>query len=497
MSAADAGLDEISILDILDILHRCWLKIVILALITALAGYFYAVYTYVPMYTTTAMMIVNSKSLTILGEELVTTNNPESSKRLVSTYSVIMRSDRLARLVVEDLGVDTHPNMVKASISVAPVSNTEVMSVTVRNTDPVLAADIANSLMKVAPDIIAETVDVGSVKVVDYAQVPQFTEPPKKMHNAAMGGLLGVMLGVGIAFLFQFLDNTVKNDFDIRDRLGVTLLGGVPKMKRYKGKKRKKGKDTPFIICDWVNLAFQEAYKSIRTNLFFSAGIHNAKTIIVTSALGKEGKTTVAINMAMAISQMDKSVLLFNCDLRRPSISRKLWLESYESKGLSAILNGQYDVRDCIMPLPNTGVDLLPSSSEDNPSELLGTEAMGKLLEELKEQYNYIILDTPPAHLVTDASVLSHHADGVVFVIKQGYAAMDLVSTVIEEYSKLDIKVLGCILNCIDYKKSGSYYKKHYYNRYYNDYYSRAAYNEPFSSKFNSLKKSSTFWGEE
>ncbi|MFZ7121923.1 MAG: polysaccharide biosynthesis tyrosine autokinase [Eubacteriaceae bacterium] len=418
--------DEISISEIMDVIWRHWIKIVILGMIMGVGAYIYNLCTYIPLYTADALLIINSKQIEIIGQDMFLVNDITTSKKLVDTYSVIMRSSQMASMVVEDLGLVISPELISENITVRNENGTEVIRITVKNKDPVLAADIANSLMKVAPSVIAETVEVGSIKVVDYAQIPTSPNQSKKMICVGIGFIIGIMLGVGVALLANYMDNTVKNDIDIRNKLRLTYLGGIPKI--VKNKKSKSMTDNLIIANKCVNKSFNEAYKAVRTNVIFETKTSEAKTFIITSALDKKGKTTVAINMALSISQMQKSVLLIDCDFRNPSISKKLFQKYHGEMDIHSILNGKCKAEECIKNLSDTSVDVLCCNRIiENSSEVLGSLAMEYLLNDLRSKYDYIILDTPPAHLVTDTAVLSDYVEGIVFVIKQGYVDINLI----------------------------------------------------------------------
>lgn len=451
---------SIDLREILGVLYKNRLRIIAMTLIMAFIGFLYGVNSYKPVYTANALLIVNSKQLSIVGQEKVVINDVTMSKELVSTYSVILKSNHMLNLVNDELDVKIPLDTLKNSIIVTTENDTEVLRIEVQNEDPELAAKIANSLMKVAPEVISETVEVGTIKVVDYANVPKSPSQPKTKLYTALGGFFGLFVAFGCAVLFYLLDNTVKKDKDIVEELNLTLLGSVPYYQP-KSRRKKKKQEAPVLTNRHLDKLYIEAYKSIRTNLLISAKVHSAKLILVTSSLAKEGKSTVSINLAMSLSQMEKRVLLINCDLRNPSICRKLSLDVENKCGLSDILIGNCIVEDCIVHLPDTKVDLLPSPiPSDNASDILGMEAMGKLLDCLKEKYQYIIMDTPPMHLVTDAGILAEFADGIIYVVKQHHTNKHMLKSDLNSLMRINPNLLGCIHNCVDFAKSDECYQK-------------------------------------
>lgn len=481
----DTGLNsmEEQDIDLQEMLHtmlKWWWMIALFAIVFPISAYFYTNYTYVPYYTVSATMVVNSEQLKLVGGQVVVSNDVTLSQKLVQTYSIILRSDRVMELVAQDLGLNLPPTYIRQYVSVEYAKDTEVLSVIVRNTDPELAAKICNSIMKVAPEAITSTVEVGSVNVVDYAKTPAFPDPPATVRNMLVCALLGLMLGVGIAFLIRFFDNTIKNDEDVKVRLGLIVLGCIP----HAGPKLRKGQAviiTPLSKQDksnWAGLAFVEAYKVIRTNLQFAAIVNSSRKLLISSSLNGEGKSTTTVNLAITLAQNGKSVLVIDCDLRKPSIHNLLDLPLEEGRGLASVLSGGLDAKACIIFMEETGIYVLPGGSiVPNPSELLGSENMASLLALLEPDYDYILMDTPPACLVTDAVALSKYADGVIFVVKQSYVKMDTIYLTLDNFKNVNARILGCVLNGVFYKEAGSRYKYQYHDRYFSHYYKDDALN--------------------
>jgi succinoglycan biosynthesis transport protein ExoP len=461
------GTMEEEVLDLqvmLQALLKWWWMIALLTLFFSVAAYFYTSYTYVPQYTATATMVVNSKQAKVVNGQLVEVNDVALSKKLVDTYSIILRSDRVLEMVAGDLGIYLPLSFMYHSVSVANPKDTEVITVAVRDTDPGLAASVCNSIMKVAPEAIAGTVEVGSVNVVDYAEVPTHPGPPATVRNAAVGGLLGLMLGAGLALLFRYFDNTVKNDEDIRDKLGLAVLGCIPLLR--------KGRAAVPLAGAQGNgdgrevSSYRETFKIAGTKLHYAAHVHNSRKLLITSALKGEGKTTAALNLAVSLARGGKSVLVVNCDLRKTGNPKLLGLPIEEGKGLAQVLAGELEAADAVVTVEKAGISFMPAGAVvSNPSELLGSDGMAGLLARLEKDFDYILLDTPPACLFTDAVALSCYSDGVVFVIKQSCAKLDSIYLTLEHFRNVDALILGCILNEIKEKEAGYSYKYRDYER--------------------------------
>jgi capsular exopolysaccharide synthesis family protein len=219
------------------------------------------------------------------------------------------------------------------------------------------------------------------------------------------------------------------------------------------------------LLMNGDNFFIREAYKTLRTNVTYAlADQEGCKVIAVTSSMQSEGKSFTATNLAIACAQADKKVLLIDCDLRRPKLNRLLGASA--RSGLTELLM-QPELRDkVILHEEAAGMDVIISGAiPPNPSELLGSKRMKKLLEDLRQKYEYIILDTPPVNMVTDAAVLAPLSDGVVFVVRMNYSERGAVIHAVEQLGYANAKILGMVLNEMDMEQTAGYrYQK--YRRY-------------------------------
>ncbi len=217
-----------------------------------------------------------------------------------------------------------------------------------------------------------------------------------------------------------------------------------------------------------VPFAVAEAYKSIRTNLMFLLTKQTGNVITVSGSDVSEGKSTTAVNLAIAFSQLGDKVLLIDADLRRSSIHKKTKLEN--DKGLSDVLGGFAEFKDAVKSV-NPSLDILTSGhSAPNPSELLGSARYETLINELKGEYNYIIVDTPPVNVVADALIVAPKSDGVVLVVRDKFTMSDALKKAIEAFEFANVKVLGAIMNAAG-AKNRKYYKNYKnYRKYHNSY---------------------------
>jgi capsular exopolysaccharide synthesis family protein len=221
------------------------------------------------------------------------------------------------------------------------------------------------------------------------------------------------------------------------------------------------------IINKGVPFEFIEAYKSLRTNLQFASISSNIKKILVTSSIPGEGKTTVALNLALTLAENGHKVLLIDADLRKPYIHKYLNISAKNMGGLTSLLAGITSIENSIAYLSDLGISVMISGPiPPNPTELLGSRKLENIIELLCKDYDYIILDTPPVSVVTDAAIVSRLVDGVLFVIRQGFTTYGEAIQAKENLIKVNANVIGCVYNALEGEKSNKYYhyKKYSYS---------------------------------
>lgn len=224
------------------------------------------------------------------------------------------------------------------------------------------------------------------------------------------------------------------------------------------------------ILDDKKPFQFIEAYKSLRTNLQYLTIDRQVKKIVVTSSIPGEGKTTVAINLAITLAQTGKKVLLVDCDLRKPQVHRYLHIGMGKLGGVTSLLSDKMKSEDCIVCLEDCGMYVLASGPiPPNPAELLGTQKMQSIINEFSEQFDYVIMDTPPVSAVTDAAVLSKFSDGILFVLRQNYTKIETAQLAKKNLTGVNANIIGCVFNAFKAEKSSksAYYDNKYYQYYY------------------------------
>ena len=272
---------------------------------------------------------------------------------------------------------------------------------------------------------------------------------PKKATIIGIAVALGVILGVMLAFLLEYLDNTVKNREDVENKVGVGVLGMVQLLD-------KDVKEPKRAFIENQGSEFSESIRSIRTGVLLSALDNPHKVIMVTSSIPQEGKSTISVNLAFALGQM-KKVLLLEADLRRPSIGKVLH-DDPGAPGLLDFLAGTSDLKNCIHKTESQNVFLMPSGQLlTNPLELLSSRRFSDMLEKLSETFDMVVIDSPPVVSVSDSLVLSKHVSAVAYVVKADETPYQLARSGIRRLMEFNAPVLGVILNCADLKHAQGY----------------------------------------
>ncbi|WP_353095815.1 polysaccharide biosynthesis tyrosine autokinase [Tissierella praeacuta] len=448
-------MEEISLRELFFILRKWMMLIISLFTIAVVVSGIVSYYILNPEYQTfTTLMVGKPKDYQM--ENKIDYNDLILNQKLVSTYGEIVKSRIVTDKVIENLGLDLSYNTFRDKVSVNLVKDTEIIKIQVTDQEPTLAADIANETAKVFMDSVKSIMKVENIQVIDEAQIPDSPVKPRPMLNMAIAGVLGLMSGIFLAFLLEFLDNTIKTSDDVEKHLELPVLGAIPIVRN---------EESQLISITNPKSPVSEAFRTLRTNIQFSSIDRELKTIIVTSSSPTEGKSTISANLASILAQSDRKVLLIDCDFRKPKVHQNFGLSNLQ--GITNVLMGDKNISDVVHKyesLDNFNI-LTSGPIPPNPAELLGSKKMRNLLESLKEDYDTIILDTPPVGLVTDSAVLSTIADGLIYVTAVGQIDVEVIKRAKELLDKVSANIIGVVLNKVPIE-GRSYYKYQYYNYY-------------------------------
>ncbi len=314
---------------------------------------------------------------------------------------------------------------------------------------------------------LTEDMKTGNIRIVDRAEVPRFPVRPRKKLNVILAVVTGLLFGVGLAFFFEYLDNTIKVPEDLKRYVNIPFLGPVPVMEMVPPAE---SGDVPMEVATMHSpkSTVSEAFRGIRTSILFSSADDPPHVILVTSSGPQEGKTSTSVNLAVVMAQAGGRILLMDGDMRKPRIHQVFKLS--RDRGLSNVLVGECNIKDAVFGSGVPNLDVIPCGPiPPNPSEILGSKRMGKLLEVLRSSYKHIIIDSPPITAVTDAVVMSKMADGCVLVVRSGDTPREIVQNGVQKLQSVGAHILGAVLNGVDMGKEGYYYYQYYYYYYGDD----------------------------
>jgi succinoglycan biosynthesis transport protein ExoP len=436
--------------------NRSWV-IMLTAVLAASAAGIISVYVLQPEYDTYTTLIVGRPQNYDNG---INYSDVLLNEKLVTTYGEIIKSKTVLNEVTDNMNLNITYKDFKKKIRVDLVSETEIIKIVVRDRNPGLAADIANEIATVFLRVIKEILNIQNVQIVDIAEVPDEPVRPRPLLNTILSGILGIMLSVFFVLFHDYLDNSIKTANDIENHIKIPVIGRIPLV--HKNMVMEDEKYGRVFIFSEPKSIISEAIRTLRTNIQFLNASKKIKSIVLTSPGTGEGKSTIAVNLAVSMAQLKKKVLLVDCDLRNPTIH--MYFGIPHMAGLTSLLCDNGDHRDLI---EHTGIDMLyvlPSGPiPPNPAELLSTYRFTEFCEDIVQEYDMVIFDTSPIGLVSDASVISAIADGVVLVCaikKSTIVSVEYAKSVLSDISK---RLLGVVVNNIPLKKS-MYYGNVYYD---------------------------------
>ncbi len=307
---------------------------------------------------------------------------------------------------------------------------------------------------------------LNNVTLLDTALPPTGPSKPNTRNMLMIGALLGLLLGLGLAFGLELLDNTITSQEQIEERLGLTFLGILPSINE---KERGDGPHD-LIVAEAPKSAVAECCRAIRTNLLFMSPEKPLKTLLVTSAGPRDGKTTTAVSLAITMAKSGNRVLLVDADLRRPRVHSAFKVPNGD--GLSSLILGRGTLEGFAKSSGIDGLSILTCGPvPPNPAELLHTQAFVDLMKHAATTFDRVIIDSPPIGAVSDAVVMSTQVDGTVLVLKSGVTSKDMARRTVRALRDVKARVLGAILNDIDLedRQAGGYYYYTKYGYYYGD----------------------------
>ena len=383
----------------------------------------------------------------------------------VNSYAELVGKRKLAEQVANDLGTGLDPATLQESVSTSVNPDTVILEITATDPDPVVARDIAQAYASALSDEVASLETPAGkndplvhASIVDNARVSSSPVSPQPVRTIGLALVLGLLLGVGAAVLRELLDTSLTTGEDIAEVTTAPVLGRI---NADNTAARRSPADVLTDATPW-----SEAFRVLRTNMQYVEVDHDQKVFVVSSSLPGEGKTTTAANLAITLALAKQRVVLVECDLRRPLIASRLSLD--DSVGTTSVLIGKVHLRDAMQQYGDTGLWVLSSGPiPPNPSELLQSNAMEKLIGELRDDFDIVILDAPPLLPVTDAALLAAQADGALVVVRHGKTTRDQLGHAVERIEAVGGKAVGVVVNLAPTIKKGRSYGYGYGYGYY------------------------------
>jgi capsular exopolysaccharide synthesis family protein len=444
--------------DYAEALRKFWLLLVVLAVVGAGAGFAIAQAT-PPTYRATSKVFVSVEQ----GEtvtELV--QGSTFAQNIVQSYAQLATMPVVLDPVIARLGLDVTARELARTVTADTPLNTVIVEISATSGDPVEAAAISNATAQslattvhaLSPDRADGTSSI-AVRTVSPADPPVFPIAPNTRFMTATGLLVGLLLGMGVALVAQVLDTKVRTEKDIERVTDTAVLGTVAQVRGQN--------DRRAVMLVRPRSQQAEAYRKIRANLQFVDAAHEVRSLVVTSARAGEGKTTTITNLALAMAETGSRVLVIDADLRRPMVATVCGLEG--SAGLTTVLIGSASVDDVLQDWGDTGVAVLTAGAiPPNPLQLLDSEHMARLLEDLTQRFDVVLLDAPPVLPVADAAVLSRLCSGVIVVAGAGRATRHLLRKALASLESVGANVLGVVLARASKRDVSEYYGYGYHD---------------------------------
>lgn len=460
-------MQNFSLKEIIDLFKENWKLMMIITLLIALGGTIYTLFFIPKVYTSSATLMLGIPKAYVGGGQFdegssdrpINASELNYNKQLIGTYSTVVKSRAVLEQVTEEIGYPVSSGM----ISLIALNDTEILQLTASANNPEKAAEIANITVNVFMEYIADMLKIDNVQVMDQALPNSKPVSPNIRNNIMTAFLAGLILSILLVLIKDLLDTKIRSIDIVKDITKTPVLGVVP--------------ISPEIATDIITIrspksVISESFRTMRTNTSFAEVDRNIKVITISSTEKNEGKTTIVSNYAVTLTQMGKKVIIVDCDLRRPSIQR--FFKRNEKIGLTNVLIDSNSVEEAIVTTDIPGLSLMLSGPvPPNPSEMLGSNRMIALIEELKEEFDYILIDTPPIGVVTDAMMLSKETDGYILVVSIGQVEKKGMEQLVEMMNNAGAVILGTLINKVPvnnsrYRQYGYYYGE--YDRYDGNY---------------------------
>jgi capsular exopolysaccharide synthesis family protein len=424
----------------LRVLARRWLSVAVVTVAGAAAAVAVLVLS-TPQYQAESQIFVSARVSTSISE---LNQGSAFSQARVQSYADIVTSPRVTGVVAQQLGLPLTPDQLAAKITATVELNTVLIDISVNDADPAQAARIANAVANEASvQIVALETQPGDsaaplhISLTRAATPPAAPISPRPVLDLAGGLFAGLLGGIGLALLRDMMDTTLRTGQALAEATGLPVLGTVPFDRT--------APEAPLAVGG-THSARAESIRMVRTNLKFANVDQKPKVLVVTSPLAGEGKTSMAANLALSLAETGERVCLVDADLRSPSVAGTFGL--VQDAGLTSVLIDAATVEEVLQPVGDTGLCVLTSGPmPPNPAEVLASERMGDVLDELARYFDHVIVDSAPLLPVADTVGLGSLVDGAVLVVRSGRTSTERVRSAVQALRGIGVPVLGAVLS--------------------------------------------------
>ncbi|MEE0419375.1 MAG: polysaccharide biosynthesis tyrosine autokinase [Lachnospiraceae bacterium] len=442
----DIGLN-FDLYSIIKDIGRAWLPILLLVVSAGMATHVLVSERYQPVYTTQTTLFVTNG-----GTDNNIYNNLFSTEETSTKFTQILNSNILKKKVAEEIGLSGFSGTAVAE----NIEETNLLVLKVQAGTPELSFKEMQAILENYELVSADLLGNVILEILEAPEVPQYPDTALNTKPAVRKAIIytfGVL--VAILALFSFLKDTIRSDKDVERKLDTGLLSSIPHENKYKtfGAWFRKSKSSILITNPAVSFRYVETIKKLTRKVKNRMDEKDAKSILITSVLENEGKSTVVANLALALAQESKKVLLIDCDFRKPSQFKVLGMQNVPFDNLGEVLNGKSDIRELIQKVPGTELYcILNAMAYPNSTEMICSGLLKRTIEYFGKQMDYIIVDTSPLALVADAEELAGMVDVSAIVVKQHLVEAKDINDAIDVLNGENSRMLGCIFNDVHVK---------------------------------------------
>lgn len=447
--------EYIEVSDIIRMARKRVKLIILLTLTCVLVTAIVNIFVFKPVYQAETSIIVGKPNVDTKTQTQTQTeyNDVMMYQKLVSTYSEIAKSIPVAEQASAALNNTYTSKQIRDDITITNMEDTQILMISTQNGDPQEAAKIVSAVSEAFIDVSKDAFPTGGdIQILNKAELPTSAVKPNKPKNIAIAFLFGIFVSMGLIVRMVVMDETIKTEEDLVECLDIPVIGTILKQEN--------DEELKLITVRDPKSPISEAFRTLRTNIQYSSFDKKVQVICITSSGMGEGKSTTASNLAVVMAESGKKTLIIDCDQRKSSLHKIFGLSN--AVGISNLLVGEVSFAEAVQ---KSGVDnllvLTAGTKPPNPSELLSSSKMKGFVDSLRDTIDFVIIDTPPVLLVTDAQLLAGCTDGYLLVVSSEETVRDAAAKAKELLEKVNAKILGAVINKL--QTDGKSYYGHYY----------------------------------